>query len=95
MDLIGKDYILDHVIEDYRNRSENEARFNFLSEILRSLNNSVVKAFGGTEYGKSFEQIKNYKPETRTGEEVKKHVLDKVQKLKERWDEYGLDGDIR
>lgn len=94
MDLLGKEYIIDHALQEYKNQSEREAYSFFVSELLRSINNSIVNAIGGTKYEKSFEQLKNYKPETRTGEEVQDHVLGKVQELKERWAQYGSDGDI-
>lgn len=85
VDFLGKEYVIDHVIDDIKQRGEKEAYKLYVSEILRSLNNSIAKNFGGAEYDKSWEEIKKYKPETRTGEEVKEHVLSRIEALKEEY----------
>lgn len=55
----------------------------YVSEILRSCNNNIAKALGGTSFPKSWQEILDYKPETRTATDIKNEILDGMHELGE------------
>lgn len=81
MDVLGKEYIIEHAVDYYKQTQEKKAFELYISEMLRSLNNSVAKNFGGNEFNKSWLQLKEYEPETRSAEEIKTNMLTRLQSL--------------
>lgn len=81
MELLGKHYIIEHAVEAENERQKKEAFSFYVSEMMRSLTNSVSHAVGGSEFPKSFKEMLDYKPETRTAGEIKSQVLSKLKKL--------------
>lgn len=49
--------------------------------MLRSVNNTLAEALGGASFPKSWNELINYKPETRTADEIKTTILDKLHGL--------------
>lgn len=79
--MLGKEYIIDLAGQIYVNREEQKAFQNYQSELLRALNNNIAQAIGGVSFPKSWKEITEYKPETRTASEIKTTILDKLHKL--------------
>lgn len=64
------------------NQKEEQDSFNlYMSEMLRSITNSISAVLGGGEFDMSWKQLEDYEPETRTPEEIKTQILDKLKKL--------------
>lgn len=81
MEVLGKHYLIEHVVECLNAIDKHEAFNFFMSEMLRSLTNSVSAAAGGSEFPKSWREILDYKPETRTPEEIKSHFINGLKAL--------------
>lgn len=75
MELLGKHYLIEHIIERLNADDKQEAFNFFISEMLRALTNSVSATVGGAEFPKSWKEMLEYKPETRSPEEIKSHFI--------------------
>ena len=54
----------------------------YTTETLRGITNMLGSYFGaGMPVTMSFEEVLNYKPETRTAEEIKEHMKNKIKSL--------------
>ena len=65
MELFGKHYLIEHIIERLNADDKHEAFDFFISEMLRAL----------TEFPKTWKEMLEYKPETRSPEEIKSHFI--------------------
>lgn len=81
LELMGKHYLIELCISIYGQHARREAFETYVSEILRSLNNNVAGAIGGTSFPKSWKELEDYKPETRTADEIKSNILNGLHKL--------------
>lgn len=81
LELMGKHYLIDLCMALYGQHLEREAFERYNNEILRAIANNVAGAFGGTRFPKSWKELKDYKPETRSAEEIKTNILDGLHKL--------------
>lgn len=79
--MLGTPYVIDHCLLALEERARQEAYELYISEMVRSANNSIARALGGSEFGKSWKEIMDYKPETRTADEVKRHMMEKIKGL--------------
>lgn len=73
---MGKEYLIEHIVQEYKDRMEAEAFNVYTSEMIRGIANSIFDLAGGEGFSKSWEELKHYKPETRSPEEIKSHMLD-------------------
>ena len=68
-----------------RARSDEEAeRYAYrmyVTETLRGLTNTVGSYLGGATVSMSLEEVLHYKPESRTADEIKNHMKDKLRAL--------------
>jgi len=72
---------LEHCI-DYFNKQDKIDAFNdYNSEMLRSMANSLSTVLGGSEFPKSWQELLDYKPETRSAEDIKTDILGKLHSL--------------
>lgn len=55
----------------------------YQSEMLRATVNNIAGALGGTTFPKSWKELQDYKPETRTPEEIKSKIINGLRKLGE------------
>lgn len=53
----------------------------YVTETLRGLTNTVGGYLGGATVTMSFEEVLNYKPETRSADEIKEHMKNKLRSL--------------
>ena len=53
----------------------------YVTETLRGLTNTVGGYLGGATVTMSYDEMLNYKPETRTAEEIKEHMKAKIRSL--------------
>lgn len=81
LNLLGKKYLVDLAINIYNEKQESEAFRLYCSELLRSLNNSVAQAVGGSSFPMSWHELKNYKPETRSAKEIKTNILNGLHNI--------------
>lgn len=51
----------------------------YVTETLRGINNNLAGYVGGATVTMSYDEVLNYKPETRTAEEIKKHMKEKLK----------------
>lgn len=80
-ELLGTGYVVDRCILAARDWKMREAYGLYVSELARSANNSIAKAWGGTEFGKSWQELLEYRPETRSAGEIKSQMLGKLKAL--------------
>lgn len=83
LESIGIEYLIDLSVSIYKDEAEKKAFYTFNSEMLRALNNSIAAAIGGSQFPRSWTELKDYKPETRSSEEIKNSILDGLHKLGE------------
>lgn len=57
----------------------------YVTETLRGINNNLAGYVGGATVTMSYDEVLNYKPETRTADEIKAHMKAKLKA-------YGGDG---
>lgn len=80
--MMGSHYLVEHCISQYNMDSENEGYQIYTSEMLRAIANSISEIFGGgMMFEKSWKELLDYKPETRSAEEIKTSIIDKVNAL--------------
>lgn len=66
----------------YNDRDREEAFKYYVSELIRGLGNAYSGSLGGQEiFPMSWNDVENYKPETRSADEIKSGMLDKLKKL--------------
>lgn len=80
--MLGKEYLIDLAISINKENQKSEAFNRYNSEVLRTLNNNVAGALGGTSISKSFQEVIDYKPETRTATEIKSEIKNKIAALR-------------
>lgn len=78
---MGKHYLIEHVT-DYYNQAEERRGFElFISEIMRSATNSLADLLGGSRFPHSWKELMENKPETRTADEIKDDITNKLHAL--------------
>lgn len=80
MELLGKEYLTEHCLQEYSDRAEEDAFRTYSSELLRVVANGMISLGGGEQITKSWHDLKNYKPETRSPEEIKDQILSGLKK---------------
>lgn len=79
--MFGKSYLVEHCAAEYVQYEQRRSFLNYNSELLRMLNNSMARAFGGSVVEKSYNDMLHYKPEKRSAAQIKNHVLSKLKAL--------------
>lgn len=80
--MLGKHYLVEHVIDFYNQEDKRSAYELYCSEMMRSLINSISAIAGGGElFPKSWKEMQEYKPEKRTAEEIKSSIIGGLQAL--------------
>jgi hypothetical protein len=55
----------------------------YVTETLRGLTNTVGSYLGGATVSMSLEEVLHYKPETRSADEIKEHMKNRLKSLGE------------
>lgn len=84
LESIGKEYLIDLCLMIYKEELEKEAFEEYKSELLRACVNNIAGVTGGVMFSKSWSELKDYKPEPRSAEEITSSILDGLHKLGEQ-----------
>lgn len=76
--VLGKEYMVDLAINVYKEQEESKAFEIYKSELLRTINNNIAGALGGSTYPQSWVEMTEKKPEKRTAKEIKTSILNKL-----------------
>lgn len=71
---------MEHCLQEYKERAETEAYRTYSSELLRVVANGVIAIGKGDPIDMSWNDVLNYKPETRDPEAIKDQVISALKK---------------
>lgn len=81
LDLYGKQYVIDHCVDSYREEQERKGAIIYITDALFAISGNTAGQ-PGKQMGKRFYDVLNPpKEETRTPQEVVRHMKDRIKAL--------------